>query len=316
MDLNKLTYFFLFNRKRSSAIGFASILLAIFPHVLFAQNPGSDLATSLAKPKVQILKRPYLIHGSDNTSMTVLWQLNTNSPCQLYYGKNTAFSSKPILVEPYNEDFQYKFAIDNLEPAAKYYYQVDVQGEVFNGSFVTAPENEAESIKFLAYGDTRTNVKDHDNVCEAINTLISEDPSYQTFILHSGDMLGNGNYESNWTNEVFTDSAENLSFILSNLPMLTCIGNHEGSGILFKKYWPYPYIKDQLYWSFDYGPLHVVFTKHIYEFKNEFDQIQLDWIEQDLKNTDKKWKIVMTHAPGWSAGGHTNSISVQKDLQP
>jgi hypothetical protein len=91
------------------------------------------------------------------------------------------------------------------------------------------------------------------------------------------------------------------------------MGNHEQSGVLFTKYFPYPFVGGR-YWSFDYGPAHftVVDQYTIYGPGSA----QLDWIETDLASTNKPWKFVYLHEPGWSAGGHSNNTSVQNYIQP
>ena len=44
---------------------------------------------------------------------------------------------------------------------------------------------------------------------------------------------------------------------------------------------------------------------------------QYNWLKTDLAASTKKWKVVVLHEPGWSAGGgHGNNTTVQNDLQP
>jgi hypothetical protein len=44
---------------------------------------------------------------------------------------------------------------------------------------------------------------------------------------------------------------------------------------------------------------------------------QHDWLTNDLATTDKLWKIIMLHEPGWTANGkHSNEIPVQTYIQP
>jgi hypothetical protein len=44
---------------------------------------------------------------------------------------------------------------------------------------------------------------------------------------------------------------------------------------------------------------------------------QYNWLVNDLAATSKKWKIVVLHEPGWTAGGsHGNNTTVQNVLQP
>jgi hypothetical protein len=91
------------------------------------------------------------------------------------------------------------------------------------------------------------------------------------------------------------------------------MGNHEGAGILFKKYFPSPFVAGR-YWSFDYGPAHFVVVDQYVPYGP--GSAQLNWIEDDLAATDKPWKFMYLHEPGWSAGTHGNNSSVQNYIQP
>jgi hypothetical protein len=102
--------------------------------------------------------------------------------------------------------------------------------------------------------------------------------------------------------------------MLAELPYQSCMGNHEESGVLFKKYFPYPYEADR-YWSFDYGPVHFVMVDQYVPYGS--GSTQHTWIGNDLAATSKPWKIIVLHEPGWSAGGnHGNNATVQNDIQP
>ncbi|HEC83184.1 MAG TPA: T9SS type A sorting domain-containing protein, partial [Firmicutes bacterium] len=91
------------------------------------------------------------------------------------------------------------------------------------------------------------------------------------------------------------------------------MGNHEGSGVLFKKYVRYPFVSGR-YWSFDYGPAHFAVIDQYTPYGT--GSAQLLWLEDDLASTLKPWKFIILHAPGWSAGGHANNSSVQNYIQP
>jgi hypothetical protein len=92
------------------------------------------------------------------------------------------------------------------------------------------------------------------------------------------------------------------------------MGNHEGSGVLFKKYFPYPFVSGR-YWSFDYGPAHFVVVDQYTSYSS--GSAQLTWIENDLASTTRPWKFIYLHEPGWSAGGgHENNSNVQNYIQP
>jgi hypothetical protein len=92
------------------------------------------------------------------------------------------------------------------------------------------------------------------------------------------------------------------------------MGNHEESGELYEKYFPYPFEEGGRYWSFDYGPAHFVMVDQYVDYGA--GSTQLEWIDNDLDLTDKTWKFVFFHEPGWSAGGHSNEQDVQDYIQP
>ena len=103
--------------------------------------------------------------------------------------------------------------------------------------------------------------------------------------------------------------------MLANVPMSSSIGNHEGTGALFRKYFPYPYGTGRFYWSFDYGPAHFAVVDEYASYAP--GSAQYTWLENDLRSSTKPWKFVYLHEPGWSAaGGHPNNADVQTYIQP
>lgn len=47
-------------------------------------------------------------------------------------------------------------------------------------------------------------------------------------------------------------------------------------------------------YSFDYGPVHITVLNTESNIKK-----QTEWLKEDLKKTDKKWKIVTMHRPAY-----------------
>ncbi len=260
---------------------------------------------------VSVRKAPYLIYTSDNTEMQVLWQLDGTRTCHIAWGTDSLSAMGSANTFEYGSDHQHSHTITNLRPGTKYYYRVYMGGEIHAGSFRAAPPENAGKVKFLAYGDTRTYPADHDSVAAGIVATYTEDPALQSFILCVGDLVENGNLEWHWDNQFFDPVYTNIQEMLSSLPYQACMGNHENAGVLFQKYFPYPFV-DGRYWSFDYGPAHFTVVDQ-YPLGDE----QLAWIEGDLASTEKPWKFIYFHEPGWSAGGgHGNDPDVQEYIQP
>ncbi len=261
-------------------------------------------------------KTPYVLYTGNNNEMMVIWQLMSNENCEFAYGIDTNYTSGTINTTEYNSDHQHKVILTGLTNGQKYYYRVTANNQtVKTGSFNAAPSGSASSVTFFAYGDTRSNPSDHNDVAERILSDINLNNLDQTFIINSGDLVYDGDQESVWDSEFFNQSFTNINALLANLPYLTAMGNHEGQGNLFEKYFPYPmFMNGRYYYSFDYGPVHVT----VIDQETDYSQgsTQYNWIVNDLSSSNKPWKIAVFHKPGWSAGGHSNSSTVQNTLQP
>jgi hypothetical protein len=260
-------------------------------------------------------KGPYLLYPGNNTQMQVLWQMDEGgTPCTIEWGTDTTYSDGSANVSEYGTDYQYSYTIGNLTPGTMYYYRVTAGVTQYTGNFTAAPATSATDVKFLMYGDTRTYPGDHDSVAARMIATYNSDPACQTLLLLSGDWV-NTNSETDWTNEFFNYSCANLMENLRRMPINGCMGNHEGGGTVYMKYWPYPYVAAK-YWSFDYGPVHVAVIDQ-YTTPYETGSAQYNWLVNDLSTSTKDWKIIVLHQPGWSAkGGHNNDTNVQTYIQP
>ncbi len=259
-------------------------------------------------------KTPYLIYTGDEKEMQILWQLNSTDTCTIEWGTDTLYTLGSTQTYEYGNDHQHSYTITNLVPITKYYYRITVNQEVHAGTFRSAPDTNATAIKFFAYGDTRTYPYHHGQLAIQIMATFNDDADFQSFIISVGDLVNNGDSESGWDNEFFNPSYPNILEMIANLPYQSCMGNHEEAGVLFQKYFPYPFVEGR-YWSFDYGPAHFVVVDQYTNY--DPGSTQFTWIENDLASTTKSWKFIYLHEPGWSAGGgHSNNSDVQNYIQP
>ena len=259
-------------------------------------------------------KAPYVIYAGTNTEMEVHWQLITTALCTFNWGADTSCSMGTVQTQEYGTDHQHAYTVLGLTPAGKYYYRVTLNQQSFTGSFVAAPADTAANLKFLAYGDTRSYPASHDTVANAMVTTFRSDSGFQSLVISVGDLVGTGNTESYWDNEFFAPAYTHLQSLLANLPYQSCMGNHEGTGALFAKYFPYPFVAGH-YWSFDYGPAHFVVLDQYTAYGP--GSAELTWLEGDLANTNKRWRFIVLHEPGWTAGGdHENNVNVQNYIEP
>jgi len=276
------------------------------------------MLTFLGPVNADVQKGPYLIYDGLNTGMTVLWQLDSTQSCNIEWGEDTSYETGTAgTTESGNGTYQHQhiYAITALAPSKQYFYQVSCDSDyVGSGSFFFFFSDDVDSIKFMVYGDTRSNPDDHDVVSDQmINTYVL-DSGYQSITLHVGDWVNNGDLEVDWASQFFDPFFTYTNEFQANMPINGVIGNHEGSGVLFYKYFPYLYEPDGYYWSFDYGPAHIAVIDQYVD--DSLWPEQIAWLETDLASSTKKWKFLVLHEPGWSAGGHSNNAAVQDDIQP
>jgi len=262
-------------------------------------------------------KAPYLLSTGNNDEMLIVWQLDSTKTCLVEWGTDTTYADGSETTEEYGSDHQHQIALTGLTSHTKYFYRVSC-GNTYEktGNFITGAEDDAQEISFYAYGDTRTNGGMHNQVAERILDDISQHPDAQTFIISSGDLVANGNSEDDWQNQFFSSDYEYIQEMLASLPYVAAIGNHEGQGALFHKYFPYPmFVSSRYYYSFDYGLAHFTVIDQFTSYS--VGSTQYEWMVNDLASTNKNWKIMIFHEPGWSAGGgHANNSQVQNVIQP
>lgn len=258
-------------------------------------------------------KAPYLIYADENTEMQVLWQLAVTDTCTIEWGLDELYLLGSEGTHEYGDDHQHTFTIGGLTPSATYFYRVVAREDTFAASFRAAPPAGATDVAFIAYGDTRTYPGDHDDVAERMISTFTADPALHSMLVCVGDLVNNGDLEDGWDTEFFDPSYTNIQTMLASLPYQACRGNHENTGTVFSKYFPYQFVSP-FYWSFDYGPAHFVVVDQYVSYAP--GSPQYDWINADLAATTQLWRFLVFHEPGWSAGGHENNTDAQNYLQP
>ncbi|HEX5058224.1 MAG TPA: fibronectin type III domain-containing protein, partial [Kofleriaceae bacterium] len=92
------------------------------------------LLASVAEAGSKMLKGPYL-QDLAPSSITVMWQMDELVPAKLVVegpgGERTQTVAPARIVEA---------RIENLQPATRYRYRVEVGDDVWKGEFATAPE--------------------------------------------------------------------------------------------------------------------------------------------------------------------------------
>jgi predicted phosphodiesterase len=283
-----------------------------------------------------VLKKPYLIYEMPNTTMTVLWQDSAvETTNTISWGTDTSYALGSAIVPEETRPGtvnQHKYKITGLAPNTKYYYQVadSSSGQVYGtGSFITAPEENATSVKFIGQGDSRSQPFALNNLMKAVKAFSAQSPDfaeYQRLTIANGDWVSTDG-ESYWTSEWFVPAMTDIAAYTASTPMDGVKGNHDNSSgysTTFAKYWPFPYPNatlkagtaatyNNLYWSMDYGPVHVTYVDEYSSYAP--GSAQYNWLVSDLTNTTKPWKILVYHEPSYSSGKDADNVAARA-LEP
>jgi predicted phosphodiesterase len=261
--------------------------------------------------QAKILMTPYLQAVTTN-SVYVLVECDTKDTVWVDYGRTMAYGRTAIasIISVTNAKvptFIHKILLTGLKPNSAYYYQARQGASHSAGSnFHTAVEP-GTSFRLLWMADFRTNTSVHDKIAKLAAS------TYPQVAVYGGDLCVNGDYTS-WKKEFFRSNELEL---ISKVPFFNATGNHEGNGpntVAFLQN-PESASKTQQYYSFDYGDLHVLVLNT--EIDMKAGSPQYEFAKEDLAAAATSWKIVVSHAPAYCAGGHgedTSMVRMTKDL--
>lgn len=215
--------------------------------------------------------------------------------------------------------------INGLEAGKTYYYDVlgnygenvtfslvdFVKTKGYTGNslkFTTAPDRSVDTFEFLTVADIQGMIQSmYDESHKAVDALLKDEKVNKfDFILNAGDMCDNGKNFNQWS--MALDTYQDLTL---NSSMFFTAGNHENNTGAMGRYFNYT-VKDgenikqieNNYYSFDYANAHFTVLDTNDASSEGLGKDQLEWLENDLKNTDAKWKFVLMHKSLYSAGSH------------
>lgn len=218
--------------------------------------------------------------------------------------------------------------INGLEAGKTYYYDIlgnyETDGEPLEFSlveyiktqgyegnaltFTTAVGRDVDAFEFLTIADIQGMIQSmYDNSHEAVDALLKDDRVNSfDFILNAGDMCDNGKNFNQWgmALNTYQDLTLNTSVFVTS-------GNHENNTGAMGRFFNYTEkIGEEVkaisgeYYSFDYANAHFTVLDTNDASTDGLGEAQLEWLKNDLANTDAKWKFVLMHKSLYSAGSH------------
>ena len=146
------------------------------------------------------------------------------------------------------------------------------------------------SLKFVAYGDSRTQPNTHEKV---VDRFAQENPE---LVIHSGDLWDD--YTSSEWKSHFTANS-NLAVLLNNNRILVARGNHEAESVVLN-FSPSIVKDNSIEYSFREGNCFFVSMGYDPGRNNA-------WLETQLQSTESQtadWRFIYAHKPVYSTGSH------------
>lgn len=249
--------------------------------------------------------RPWISWYDDPShKVYVSWETKSESIGTVYYGE-----SPLSMIEGNTESMPtsiHHLNITGLNPDTLYFYEIKIEGQSFaTGQFRTAPLDINTPFTFVMSSDTQQPVISAGGHKRLAKTIENKNYSFLSLV---GDYVNDGNSKSNWNNffsiaSIYTDT----------IPLAPVIGNHDmyGGGTWWFQYFINNVNKTstsrhpngQFFYSFNWSSVHFIMCHFAYGRSVDFTQGQMDWLIQDLSNSQSMpFRVMMFHCPITGAG--------------
>jgi len=254
--------------------------------------------TALAqeRPEITTICQEHITFGKDASEEAIVTWRSSEENAEgyvKYWPADTERSENELQSD--SETHGYRYARDNvylydarltdLKADTLYNYQIYCAGEKSpQYSFYTAPEPGSDKgFTFVVMGDSRGGY-------DIFGQLMRY--AYEAgarFVLFTGDMT-DGASQPEW--DYWFAGAEDT---MPNLPLMPLHGNHE---VMSQTYFDQFFLPDnEESYSFNYGMIH---WSIVLDNSQELIASYKDWLEEDLTDSNVKWKFIGTHKPFYS----------------
>lgn len=276
-------------------------------------NPEAPSSRQAASGPVTETMKPFNVHqvvAADNEKgRTVMWEMPESKENSLEYRKKgtdtiyTVPASGKALAgnRGIKNGTVYTAELTNLEKGTAYEYRTREENRV--SSWYPLATDDSGAFKVIVTSDSQSSdYSDWENLIRHA----ADDHQDAAFMIALGDLVDNGDDEYQW--QTWFDSTRD---ILSRIPVAPALGNHEAYSLDWKEHMPDRYLTHfnlpdngnrnfkNHYYSFDWGDVHfTVLDTSLNEEKEWMPDLyekEKVWLEKDLRETKKKWKVVLMH---------------------
>ena len=278
----------------------------------------------------QTLQRGPYLQSLTNTSVKVMWRTSDSTHGVVRYGDSPTTLNNIVTETKLSKDHIVK--ISGLIANTKYYYSVGQDVSVLAGGderhhFLTAltPGDSTTGFKFWVTGDFGSGNTGQKKVRDWFRKYLENNKV--TGWLWLGDNAYTNGTDEEYSQKVFSNDY-GYDSIFRFLPFYPIPGNHDYNSVnnledpsIHKG--PYFDIVEvfknaemggvpsntEVYYSYDIGNTHfLALNSEVWKYLFSWDlgNPYRTWLEQDLKSTNKKFKVAYWHQPPYSMGSHNS----------
>lgn len=314
-----------------------------------AQGMDSDVSLPYSGPvEVEVTKDNYrapsqinITLGEDSsTEATIAWLTKyslTASDIELVpYSENPVFTGNPTtdsrvnassetvirtypgtdlgifaLLNYETEYVHHTVKLSGLEPDTKYCFRIgDAERGWWSDTGVIQTAGGEGAFTFLTMTDPQAQRPDHyERFAETIETAHELYPDAK-FVVSAGDQVDMGTNNKHW-NYFLNSTDEFLS-----LPFMPATGNHEDEGAVITGVFELPNVPEQdldtgVFYSYEYNGVHFTVLNTNDDEDDKLSDAQMEWLRNDIKNSNAKFNIVVLHKAPYSNGSHVSDGEVE-----
>lgn len=245
------------------------------------------------------------------TAMTVRWETAEPSMGRVRYGLTPDDMSRAVASD--SRAYMHEVRIEGLEPATRYYYQVEADGRdvmAAPASFVTPPmPYSTQPVRLWVIGDSGQAGQGQNDVRDAALAWMASHPRAGRPPMDVWLALGDLAYTSGRNVEFQRALFAPFAALLREIPLWPVYGNHDARRWVYYDIFSLPENGEagglpsgtRRWFSFDYGQVHVVVLDSQDSVRSD---AMLQWLRRDLAANRSPWRIVALHHPPYSRGGH------------
>ena len=221
------------------------------------------------------------ITGNPKTSRTITWQSSKNTG-GVIIGSNLYPSSASFN----NGWYFHRVNITGLEPGKNYNFIAGSEG-AYSPVYGFKTASDGSSFSILHITDTHVSKAAQPNATtwkRVVEKAVQKCPD-AAFIVHTGDIVDDNIEESI---PYYFDFAQTET---ASYAFFYSFGNNDQSDWYNQYFYTPQSTFGGILYSFDYGNAHFINI----DSNRNLTSLQRAWLENDLMNSSKKWKVVMTH---------------------